>query len=121
MKWILLLICFVTTNNYNNFNPKLGTLTPMQNEIIQRDNERVVTSLRKLRTLTHMQSEIIQRDDERTLISLPLDNMPCVVPNMNLFRAMPNVGSIAILQNPVDPGIYIPKNRPRPLEKIKPS
>ena len=133
MKWIFLLACFVTTtasgqvdeksvleklkkadklfgrDNYNNFQPKLGTLIPMQSETIQRNNERVITSLQKLKTLTHMQSEIIHRDNERALISLPLDNMPCIVPNMNLFRAMPNAGSLALLEHPTDPGIYLNK------------
>ena len=133
MKWILFLFFFASTiafgqvdNNsvleklkktdklmgrdeHNSFQPKLRTLTPMQNENIQSDNERVFIPLRKLRTLTHMQSEIIQKDDERAIVSLPFDHMPCIVPNMNLFRAMPNAGSLALLKNPTDPGIYMRK------------
>lgn len=119
MKWILLLICFVTTtafgqtddnsvmeklkktdklmgrDNYNNFNPKLGTLTPMLREPIRSNNERAVTSL-------------------------PLDNMPCIVPYMNLLGAMPNAGSLALLENPIDPGIYVLKQKTH-IRKIKPS
>ena len=34
-----------------------------------------------------MQNEITQKDNERVVTSLPLDNMPCIVPNMNLLRA----------------------------------
>jgi hypothetical protein len=133
MKWIFLLICFVTTiasgqadenstleklkktdrlmgrDNYNNSQPKLRTLIPMQSETIQRNHESVITSLQKLKTLTHMQSKIIHRDNERALISLPLDNMSCIVPNMNLFKVMPNAGSLALLEHPTDPGIYLNK------------
>ena len=113
MKWILLLFCFVSISafgqvdnnsvleklkktdklmgrdNYNNFQPKLRTVTPMQSETKQRNNERVVTSL-------------------------PLGNMPCIVPNMNLFNTMPNVGSIAMLEHPTDPGIYLNKPNFKP-------
>ena len=113
MKWIFLLICFVTTSafgqvnenavleklkktdklmgrdNYNNFQPKLGTLTPMQSETTQENNKRTVTSL-------------------------PLDNMPCIVPDMNLLAVMPNAGSLAILEHPTDPGIYLNKPNFKP-------
>ena len=133
MKWILLLFCFVSTiafgqvnNNsvleklkktdrlmgrdeHNSFQPKLKTLTPMKIENIQRDNERVFIPLQKLRTLTHMQGGIIQKDNERAIVSLPFDHMPCIVPNMNLFKTMPNVGSIAMLEHLTDPGIYLNK------------
>ena len=60
-------------------------------------------------TLTHIQSEIIQSDNGGVLTSLPLDNMPCIVPNMSLFKAMPNAGSLALLENPTDPGIFLKK------------
>ena len=113
MKWICFLACFVATtafgqadedsileklkktdrlmgrDNYNNFQPKLRTLIPMQSETIQRNHERT---------------------------SLPPGSMPCIVPNMNLFKAMPNVGSLALLENPTDPGIYLRKPNSK-LEK----
>jgi hypothetical protein len=38
--------------------------------------------------------------------ALPLDNMPCIVPDMEAHRTMPNAGNKGMLKNPVDPGIY---------------
>jgi len=75
-------------NNYNNFQPKLKTLPPTQSETLQSNKERAVTS--------------------------PPGKMPCILPDMNLFKTMPNAGSIAMLEHPTDPGIYLNKPHFKP-------
>src|SRR5215203_2418082 len=108
MKWVLILFCFVSTtafgqvdnnsvleklkktdklmggNNYNNFQPKL-------------------------KTLPHTQSETLQSNKEKAVTSFPPGKMPCIIPDMNLFKTMPNVGTIAMLEHPTDPEIYLNK------------
>ena len=106
MKWIFLSICFVTTAAFSQVNEN-SVLEKLKktDKLMGRDNYNDFQP--KLKTLTPMQSETIQRNHERT--SLPPGNMPCIVPNMNLFRAMPNAGSLALLEHPTDPGIYLNK------------
>ena len=39
------------------------------------------------------------------IYELPVDRMPCIVPNMELYRQMPNRGQ-ELLERPIDPNIY---------------
>ena len=39
------------------------------------------------------------------IYELPQDRMPCIVPNMELHRQMPNWGG-ELLEKPIDPEIY---------------
>src|SRR6186713_2458008 len=113
MKWIFLLICFVTTAGFSQVNEN-SVLEKLKktDKLMGRDNYNDFQP--KLKTLTPMQSETIQRDNERTVPSLPLGKMPCIVPNMNLFGAMPNAGSLALLEHPTDPEIYLNKPNFKP-------
>lgn len=52
---------------------------------------------------------IMDINQESMVMVLPQDNMPCVVPNMELFKTMPNAGSKNILEKPIDPNIYLQK------------
>lgn len=52
-----------------------------------------------------------QAFEQNFVTTLPLDKMPCVVPNMKNHTAMPNVGDSSILKHPIDPGIYAYKRR----------
>jgi hypothetical protein len=45
--------------------------------------------------------------------ALPQDNMPCIMPAL-AGRGMPNGATPKALQEPIDPGIYIPS---RPYDK----
>ena len=69
--------------------------------------------------------ELNENMRERTVITLRQDNMPCIVPNMKLLKAMPNIGNIAMLEKAIDPRIYIPKSSDTELnlkiERNKPS
>ena len=116
MKWILLLICFVTTAAFSQVdeNSILEKLKKTD-KLMGRDNDNNFQP--KLRTLTPMQSETTQRNNKLAVTSLPLGNMPCIMPDMNLFKTMPNVGSIAMLEHPTDPGIYLNKPNFKPKEK----
>ena len=117
MKWILLLFCLVNTTAFGQGdNNSVLEKLKKTDKLMGRDKHNSFQP--KLRTFTLMQSEIIQMDNERALISLPLDNMLCIVPNMNLFRTIPNAGSLALLENPTDPGIYLNKRDSKP-RKIK--
>jgi hypothetical protein len=46
-----------------------------------------------------------------TVYALPLDNMPCIVPDMKNHDQMPNVGK-GLLKKPIDSGIYRKKFAP---------
>jgi len=39
------------------------------------------------------------------IYELPQDRMPCIVPNMEMYRQMPNSGQ-ELLNRPIDPQIY---------------
>ena len=52
---------------------------------------------------------IIDANEQRIVIALSQDNMPCIVPNMKLVKAMPNAGDKSMLERPTDPGIYLQK------------
>ena len=54
---------------------------------------------------------IINVNREGMVIALPQDNMPCIVPNMAFWKAMPNASNKTILEKPIDRGIYL--NKPK--------
>jgi len=54
---------------------------------------------------------IINVNQESMVIALAQDNMPCIVPNMEFWKAMPNASNNIILEKPIDRGIYL--NRPK--------
>lgn len=53
---------------------------------------------------------LLDSNSTRKIVRLPVDNMPCIVPNMHLLKAMPNAGDSLLLKRPVDPGIYVHRN-----------
>jgi hypothetical protein len=52
---------------------------------------------------------IMDGNQESVVMALPQDNMPCVVPNMELYKVMPNAAGKIMLEKPIDPGIYLQK------------
>ena len=52
---------------------------------------------------------IIAANEQSMVIALPQDNMPCLVPNMKLYKAIPNAGNKSMLQNPNDADSYLQK------------
>ena len=52
---------------------------------------------------------ILDANEQSMVITLSQDNMPCLVPNMEFWKVMPNAGNKAMLQRPIDPGIYLQK------------
>lgn len=52
---------------------------------------------------------IMDANQKGMVITLPQDHMPCLVPNMQLFKAMPNAGNKIVLEKPIDPNIYLQK------------
>ena len=54
-----------------------------------------------------------QAFNQELVTTLPLNRMPCVVPNMKKHTAMPNAGDSNILKHPIDPGIYAYKRPTR--------
>lgn len=137
MKWMYLLICFISTSAFSQSNNKsvldklkqTDRLINKTNPVIDKPNPGINkpgSGNFQRDTIVHrfnqnQQKIIIPDNIERVVIALRQDNMPCIVPNMNLFKTMPNVGSIAMLQNPIDPDIYLHKIKPPRIEKIKPS
>lgn len=124
MKWMYLLFCFISTTAFSQLNnksvldklkqtdrlinkPVLDKLN-QSNLLIQEPNSRHLQRRTIVHQYQNLQEIIIPANRERVLIALGQDNMPCIVPNMKLFKTMPNVGSIAMLQNRSDPGIFIP-------------
>ncbi len=43
--------------------------------------------------------QVIAGNEEIMVLALPQDNMPCIVPNMKLFKPMPGVNDRAIAEN----------------------
>jgi hypothetical protein len=140
MRWTILLVCFISTtvfgqSNKNSVLEKLkktdqlmgrGNPDIFQRGTVQNLNPDRKTLYNKKKQYYGQQKIIIPDDRVRVVIALRQDNMPCIVPNMNFFKAMPNVGNLALLENPVDPGIYIPKSnngieRNLKIERNKPS
>lgn len=52
---------------------------------------------------------LMDANRESIVIALAQDNMPCIVPNMEFYKVMPNAGSKIVLEKPIDPGIYLHK------------
>ena len=127
MKWIYILVCFISTNTFCQLNNKsvLGKLKQTDLLIHKPNSENLQRDTIVHRFNQNRQEIIIPENRERVIIALRQDNMPCIVPNMKLFNNMPNVGDIAMLQQPINPGIYVPRLRNdhkiNPLMKKGPS
>jgi hypothetical protein len=50
---------------------------------------------------------IIVANEQTMVIALPQDNMPCLVPNMEFWKKMPNAGNKIVLEEPIDRDIYL--------------
>lgn len=142
MKWIFILACFTYTPAFSQLNnksvldklkqtdrlinkPVLDNLNPAD-RLITKPNSGNLQREPIAHSFKQRQEKIIIPDNrERVVIALHQDNMPCIVPNMNLFKIMPNAGDITMLKKPIDPGIYapIPKalNPTIKWEKMEPS
>ena len=78
--------------------------------IISPKTERLAPgSMPNLKPLSQYKPRIIDANEQSMVIALPQDNMPCLVPNMKLFKAMPNAGNKSMLEIPSDPDIYLQK------------
>ena len=121
MKWMYLLVCFISTAAFSQLNKKsvLDKLKetdrlinkPVFDKLKPADGLITNPSSRNLqrhRFKQNRQEIIIPENRERVVIALRQDKMPCIVPNMKLFRTMPNIGDVAMLKHPIDPGIYGP-------------
>ena len=132
MKWLLCFLCFTTITVFSQTNKeslieklkkteeKLGRSTPgLNHKSLQLPPS--VNSKKPGRTspgslpnaetgLNYKRLQwpsIINSNQQSIVIALPQDHMPCIVPNMSLFRVMPNAGNRSIIQKPVDPDIYL--------------
>ncbi len=129
MKWMYLLICFISISAFGQSDnksvldklKKTDRLINKPNPGINKPNHGInkpnpgnfQRGIIVHRFNPDQQGIIIPDNRERVVIALRQDNMPCIVPNMNLFKIMPNACSIAMLQNPTMPGIYLQKIKPQ--------
>ena len=136
MKWIFLLFCLISSTAFSQLNNKsildklkqtdrllnkTGSDKLRLDRLIDKSNSGDLQRGTIVLRFNQNQQEIIMpQNQERIVIALRQDNMPCIVPNMNLFKAMPNVGNMAMLQNPIDPRIYISKQK-SVFQQSKPS
>jgi hypothetical protein len=120
MKWLLPLFCFTTISAFSQTKELLlKKLKETQDRlsgkvIIPKQVEKVTPKPKSNLTSNHpyknlQTSLIINASQQTALIILKQDNMPCLVPNMEFWKTMPNAGGKALLEKPIDPGIYLQK------------
>ena len=109
MRWLLLLaVNFVVANaiaqsQSNNLMKKLKQTDRAMGRTYSLRQPYVFGSPLDNPQNTH---DITAMSKEQMVKTLPQDNMPCIVPNMELFMVMPNVLNSSILRHPIDRGIY---------------
>ena len=123
MKWLLSLLCFTTVTAFSQTDKPLseklkktqeqlrGTLPdaiPNPGLGLNQRTEKIVPG-RTPNLIQQFQYKprIIDVNDQSMVIALPQDNMPCLVPNTKIFKAIPNAGNKGLLEMPSDPGIYL--------------
>jgi hypothetical protein len=109
MKWIFLLACFASAAAYGQLdkNSVLEKLKSTNRLMGKHYSNAFPDSKTTHNQFNSTKKAIINTINERTVIVLPQDNMSCIRPDMRFFKVMPNVGSLALLEHPSDPGIYI--------------
>ena len=123
MKWLLSLLCFTTVTAFSQTDkPLLEKLKKNQEQLRgtlphaipnpglglnQRTEKIAPGSTPNLIPRFQYKPLIIDANDKSMVIALPQDNMPCLVPNMKIFKAMPNAGNKDMLEMSSDPGIYL--------------
>jgi hypothetical protein len=138
MKLLLSLLCFTTITassqtkeplleklkkTQDRLSGKLSNTIPNQGVGINRDQKPRVTiiipetkksgpgTIPNLAERYQFKPPIMNANRESMVIALPQDNMPCIVPNMDFWKVMPNAGNKVVLEKPIDPGIYL--NKPK--------
>ena len=123
MKWLLSLVCFTTVTAFPQTDrPLLEKLKKTQEQLrgtlpdaipnpglgLNQRTEKIAPG-RTPNLIPQFQYKprIIDANDQSMVIALPQDNMPCLVPNTKIFKAIPNAGNKGMLEMPGDPGIYL--------------
>jgi hypothetical protein len=113
MKWIFLLACFASATAYGQLN-KNSVLEKLKstNRLMGKYYSNPFPDGRiSQNQFNSNKRAIINTIGERAVIVLPQDNMPCIRPDMRFFKVMPNIGSLALLEHPSDPGIYVNRRK----------
>lgn len=121
MKWVFILLLFAGTTSSAQVNKQKELMQKLKlQEQLRKGNPKLQEQLIKGNSKTTVvitnprQGRVVTYSEQR-VTTLPQDNMPCIVPNMNFYRVMPNASDSTILKYPIDPGIYVQKPR---LDKI---
>jgi len=127
MKWLLSFLCFTSITAFSQTKEPLleklkktqerlnGTLPDQKNPqvtiIIPETEKFGPGAIPNSGARLQYNQSIINSNQKSMVIALPQDNMPCVVPNMAFWKAMPNASNKIILEKPIDRGIYL--NKPK--------
>jgi hypothetical protein len=139
MKWLLSILCLTTITAFcqtkeplleklkktqDRLSGKLSDTMPNQGIGLNRDQKKprmtiIIPETKKsspgtipnLMERYQYKPPVMDANQESMVIALPQDNMPCIVPNMGFWKAMPNAGNKTILEKAIDPGIYL--NKPK--------
>src|SRR5215216_817848 len=108
MKLTFLLACFISTTAFSQLNnksvldklkqtdrlinkPVLDKLEQTEHLITKPNSGNLQRGTIVHRFKQNQKKIIIPENRERVVTALRQDNMPCIVPNMDLFKAMPNI------------------------------
>jgi hypothetical protein len=123
MKWLLTFLCFISITAFSQGRnqPLMEKLKKTQERlsgkvIFPEQAEKVTPKAKPNLTpgdsYKRLQPPPVMNPDRQiAVIILKQDNMPCLVPNMEFWKKMPNAGGKTLLERPIDPGIYLNKRK----------